>query len=275
MSEKNKNGAHSIFKKYSYYFASLWRLITGMTPVPGIVWAFIRPGISKEQVIKLRQSGLRFKTRDVMDIWSIKETFLDRFYEKFGTSIGNGWTIIDIGGGIGDFTIFVAAQHPKSVVYTFEPTPGSFTILQENIQLNNINNVQTFPQAIWSEGGRVVINTATGQPGQFTSQSTEHPAANDGQIPVPSLSLEEAFEITGTGLCNLIKIDCEGAEYEILFNTPDEILNRVERIVMEYHDNQGTHTHTDLEDFLKSKGFAVKSYPNYVHSYLGYLYASR
>ncbi|MFC1879251.1 FkbM family methyltransferase [Chloroflexota bacterium] len=262
-------------KKYFYYLASIWKLLTGIEPISGVIQAFIRPGISQERVIKLRQYGLSFNTRGGHNIWSIKETFLDRFYEKFGTSIGEGWTVIDIGGGIGDFTIFVAAQHPKNVVYAFEPTPGSFTLLQDNLRLNQIDNAQVFPQAIWSQGGQVVIDTGTGQPGQFTSHLAEKSAAEGQKVPVPSLSLEEAFEVTGLGHCNLMKIDCEGAEYEILFNAPDEILSRVERIVMEYHDNLGVYTHTDLEEFLTNKGFAVKSYPNYVHSYLGYLYASR
>ena len=264
-----------LIRKYTYYLASIWKLLVGMTPVAGVLQAFLRPGVPQERSITLRQFDLTFKTRDVMDIWSIKETFLDRFYEKFGTSIGDGWTVFDIGGGIGDFTIFVAAQHPKSVVYAFEPTPGSFKLLQENLRLNNITNAQVFPQAIWSAGKQVVINTTEGQPGQFTSQAAQDDWTKQENIPVPSISLEEAFEATGLGHCNLMKIDCEGAEYEILFNTPDEILQRVERIVMEYHDGMGPYSHRDLETFLKAKGFGVKQYPNYVHDYLGYIYASR
>lgn len=271
--------------KYTYYLSSIWKLLTGMKPCTGVVQAFLRPAKPGLQTVELRKSGLRFKTRGVMDIWSLKETFLDRFYEKFGVSIGEGWTIIDIGGGIGDFTIFVAAQHPKNVVYAFEPTPESFALLQENLELNRIQNAQIFPQAIWSEDGQVMIDTTVGEPGQFTSHAAQDlPASTPapgpqstaaaGKLVAPSLSLAQALEATGLGHCNLLKIDCEGAEYEILFNTPDAILGRIERIIMEYH-NVGEYTHVDLERFLRSKGFAVKTYPNYVHDYLGYLYASR
>jgi len=262
-------------KKYSYYLSSIWKLLTGMKPVSGVLRAFLRPSKPREQMIELRKSKLRFKTRGVMDIWSVKETFLDRFYETFGTSVGEGWTVVDIGGGVGDFTIYVSVQHPNNVVYTFEPTPDSFTLLQENLQLNNITNAQIYPQAVWSESSQVIIDTTQGQPGQFTSQTAGNDPLPDGLVLVPSLSLEEAFDITGLGHCNLIKIDCEGAEYEILFSTPDEILERIERIVMEYHDDAGSYNHTDLVAFLNEKGYAVRTYPNYVHSHLGYLYASR
>jgi hypothetical protein len=72
-----------------------------------------------------------------------------------------------------------------------------------------------------------------------------------------------------------MKLDCEGAEYEILFKAPDSVLNRIDRIVMEYHDNAVEYTHADMERFLKEKGYKVKVYPSPVHPYLGYLSAAR
>ena len=92
---------------------------------------------------------------------------------------------------------------------------------------------------------------------------------------VPCLSLEDVFECTCISHCNLLKIDSEGAEYAILFNTPSSILSRIERIVMEYHDKQAGFIHTDLEQFLVELGFDVQTYANYVHSHIGYLFASR
>ena len=73
----------------------------------------------------------------------------------------------------------------------------------------------------------------------------------------------------------MLKLDCEGAEYNILFGAPDETLKRIRRIVMEYHDSLTSHTHRDLVKFLSEKGFHVQVTPNYVHDDLGYLYASR
>lgn len=267
-------------KKYTYYANSIWKLLTGMRPWSRVLVTFLRPGKAKEQVIELRSNGLRFKTRGVMDIWSVKETFLDRFYERFSTSIGEDWTIVDIGGGIGDFTIFATANHPKNIVYTFEPTPDSFRLLQENLRQNQIKNVQTFPQAIWSRDGHLTIDTTVGEPGQFISKEIARGAEDISQqsednLLVPSMSLAQAFEITGLARCNLMKIDCEGAEFEILFNAPAAVLDRVERIVMEYHDGITEYTHKDLVDFLRKNGYAVKVHPNYVHADLGYLYACR
>lgn len=275
-------------RKYLYYLSSIFKLVADIRPFSTVFGVFSQtapPGIKE---ISLPYLGLAFKVRGAMDIWSVKETFLDRFYEKYGTIIGNGWTIVDIGGGIGDFTTFAARAHPQNTVYAFEPTPESFALLQENLQRNQVDNASGYPQAIWSEAGTVWIDTSVGEPGQFISHedpdrqiTSGGPAASTDSIAAPSISLAQAFDRLGIACCDLLKMDCEGAEYAILFNTPVETLEKVQRIVMEYHDNVAVrsdgnfYTHQDVAEFLAGRGYVVQVQSNFVHQTLGYLYASR
>lgn len=262
--------------KYAYYFTSIFTLLSGVIPRPLVIKLFLGAKPAENPVITLARSGLRFRTRSAMDVWAVKETLLDRFYERCGFPLQDGWTVIDIGGGIGDFSILAAHRHPRSRVFVFEPTPSSYALLQENLRANNLNNVQAFPAAVWSNDGKVTINTGAGEPVQFTSQAAQAAGlSGDGCVIVPGYSLETVFAMTGIEKCDLMKLDCEGAEYEILFRAPDSVLERIERIVMEYHDNAGPYTHQDMARFLKDKGYTVKVYPNAVHSYLGYLSAAR
>jgi FkbM family methyltransferase len=208
-----------------------------------------------------------------MDIWAIKETWLDRFYERYGATVQPGWTVVDIGGGLGDYTLY-ASQPAGTRVYAFEPTPDSFRLLQENVTRNHRDNIHLEAVAVWSKSGEIAIDTSPGEAVQFISREADGQAA-PGQVHVASITLTEALERCGIECCDLLKMDCEGAEYPILFSTPPETLQKVQRIVMEYHDNAGPHTHVDLERFLGEQGYLVKSYPNAVHTYLGYLYAER
>lgn len=262
-------------KKYPYYVASIWKLLAEMQPRLYILGLFLGMPAAGGRIIELSKSGIRFKTRGVMDIWTIKETFLDRFYEKYGTPIGDGWTVVDIGAGIGDFSILAAVRHPKNKVFAFEPNRGSYSLLLENLKLNQVSNVRVYPEAIWSHSTELAIDTSASEPGQYKSRPIGEVESLGSELVVPSLSLEDAFGRSRLAHCDLLKIDCEGAEFVILFNTPDTVLQGIERIVMEYHDDEEAYTHKDLVDFLASKGFDVKTYPNYVHPYLGYLYASR
>ncbi len=265
--------------KYIYYLSSIFTLLAGVKNWPLVVRVFLRIAPPSPYPIELRKSGLRLQARGIMDIWSIKETFLDRFYERFGVPIQDGWTIVDIGGGIGDYTLFAASADPHGKVFAFEPFPGSFALLQENLVANHAANVQAFPEAIWAQAGALKIDSTLGEPGQFVSRAADAPGGSPttggSSTQVQSISMADAFARLDIPRCDLMKIDCEGAEYPILFNTPDEVLGRVQRIVMEYHDSITRYKHRDMQEFLASKGYAVRVVQNYVHADLGYLYAWR
>ncbi len=264
------------FGKQRYYFLSIFTLLLRIKPWPLVLRLFLGAKPNGYPLIQLRGSGLRFRTRSAMDIWAIKETLLDRFYEKYGFALQDGWTVIDIGGGIGDFTTLAASSYPNSRVFAFEPTPSSFALLEENLKANEVTNARVFPAAVWSGDGEVEIDTGSGEPVQFTSQARQasQPSSN-GKVCVPGYSLETVFAKTGVHRCDLMKLDCEGAEYEILFKAPQHILRSIDRIVMEYHDNAGPYTHADMVRFLTEQGYRVNVTPNIVHPYLGYLSAAR
>jgi FkbM family methyltransferase len=265
-------------QKYSYYIQSVFRLIFSIRPLRTVLKIFLRlhrdsSGSSPEYQIHLPGRGVSLLVRGAMDVWSVKETFLDRFYERFGSPILPNWVIMDIGAGIGDFTTLAAQAHLSNQVFAFEPTPESFQLLERNLLLNKVSKVQAFPLAIWSDECHIWIDTTTGEPGQFISRPQDATPSNDGLVSVSSISLPQAFERLKIDQVDLLKMDCEGAEYAILFNTPANVLKKVHRIVMEYHDHITEFTHKDLERYLSDLGFIVQITPNYVHDYLGYLYA--
>jgi len=250
--------------KWLYYLQSIPRLLLGISPWQRVLAVFLGRGGSGPYLIQLKQSGLCFKTRSAMDIWSIKETCLDRFYDRYATAIQPGWTVIDIGGALGDYALFAAWQQPECRVYTFEPTAESYKLLKENMRLNpGVRNVEALPLAVWSHATEIVIDTVLGEASQYISR--EAGTASRQETRVQGVSMQEALERCGIERCQLLKMDCEGAEYPILFHTPDETLQKIERIVMEYHDNAGEYTHRDLEKYLSAKGYRVRVYPSPVH----------
>lgn len=231
--------------------------------------------ISEPVQVCLRKSGLRFNVRGKMDIWSLKETFIDRFYEKFGTPVGNGWKIIDIGAGIGDYTIFATYRHPGNQVYAYEPFAPSFELLRKNISINHIEYIHTFAQAVSGETGLIRLDISGGEPLQVSSTGAHQAVSPEKQTLVPSTSLADALKSNNIERCDLIKLDCEGAEFDILFSAEPEILKRVDRIVLEYHDYVTGNNHRELAEYLRESGYKVRTTPNYVHADLGYLYAER
>ena len=263
-----------LIRKYSYYLLSIFRLLFGFENPILLAKIFLNLEQPGTKIIRLRKSNLQFKVRGAMDIWSIKETFLDRFYEKYGFTLQPHWKVIDIGAGIGDYTLYAAVTQPHIHVFSFEPYPQSFALMQENLRLNMITNAQVYNDAIAAESGELILDLAGGEPLQI--QSFQHQAENTEQgLPVHAFSLRDAFAMLKMESCDLLKLDCEGAEYPILFGTSQAVLDLVDHIVMEYHDNVAPYNHDDLTRFLNERGFQVQTFPNPVHSHLGYLRAAR
>jgi FkbM family methyltransferase len=261
-----------LIRKYSYYLLSIFRLLTGFENPVLILNIFLGKKPSAPRTVRLR-CGPSFFVRGAMDVWSIKETFLDRFYERCGFAIQPGWTVIDVGAGLGDFTLFSARVNSTHVL-AFEPFPESFVLLKENVAVNKAENVDVFSEAVDSAEGTLLLDLAGGEPLQF--QSRNAPVTQpDSQITVRARSLSDAVLQTGQGTCDLLKLDCEGAEYNIIMKSPPEVLGNIQRIVMEYHDGVTAYSHRDLVKFLTNQGFKVQAFSNPVHKNLGYLRAER
>lgn len=263
-----------MLRKYSYYLYSIFELLLGFENPLLLIKIYLNLTPLGVKTVHLRKPRLIFRVRGAMDVWSIKETFLDRFYEKYGFVIEPGWNVIDIGAGIGDYTLYATIKQSNVRVFAFEPYPESFTLMQENLRRNGISNVQAFDQAIGSDSGDLILDLTGGEPLQFQSQ-LEKASNIKKSLSVNSLSLIDALTKLDLDSCDLLKLDCEGAEYSILFNTPPSALTRIQRIVMEYHDNLVPHHHGELVSFLQERGFQVETFPNPVHSNLGYLRALR
>lgn len=120
----------------------------------------------------------------------------------------------------------------------------------------------------------LLLDLAGGEPLQF--QSRNAPVTQpESQIAVKARSLSDVIQRTAQGKCDLLKLDCEGAEYDILMKSPRDALVKIRRIVMEYHDNVTDYSHKDLADFLVEQGYKVQVFTNPVHEDLGYLRAER
>ncbi len=202
-----------------------------------------------------------------MDIWVIKETCLDRDYEVHGVPLQNGWTLIDIGGGLGDFSISSKYRFKNSRVLAFEPFPESYALFQENMILNQLDDIEVFPHAISGEAGELQLATSTGV-------AVKHsPSEIVGDITVKSVTLAQVFAEHQIEQCDFLKMDCEGGEYAILLNATDDVLRRIRHIAMEYHDELTEYTHETLVTLLEDKQFRVVVTPNPAHTEIGFMYA--
>lgn len=265
----------SFFKRLKYYGSSVFRMAFGFKNFFPLIPYFLNKDKDNEVFVALRKDPLCLVARGAMDIWSIKETFLDAFYTGYGVPIRDGWTVMDIGAGIGDFSIYAAHENPHGTIFAFEPFPESFDLLKRNIALNGIENVLPFQSAVWGQAGFLHLDNSSGEPLQVVSKESSSSKIEKGVIKVSALPLSQVFETRAIRKLDLLKLDCEGAEYAILMGSSPDVFDKIERIIMEYHDIDEKHHHNRLASFLRPLGYKVSCYDNFVHVNIGYLFAER
>ncbi len=185
---------------------------------------------NKKYVVLKTKSGLKIKLRkhstDFMQfvtIWLINE------YSKPKFSIKNDDIIIDIGSHIGMFALFASQYCKKGKIYCFEPIKENFELLIENLKINNISNVIAMNKAVSKIDGTTTMF--------LNNDASSHNLIikNDNEIKVSSISLKTFFDKNIQNCCNLVKMDCEGSEYDIIESLPSSYFNKIEKMIIEYH----------------------------------------
>ncbi len=256
---------------FSYYLKSIVTLNAGVRNRSVLLKLLFDLPLDRPYQVDLRD-GTHFLALTLMDLWVLKETILDRTYEKVGVPLQMGWTVVDIGAALGDFAIWAALQMSTGRVIAVEPFPTSVELLQENLHLNLLDNVSLCECAVASQNGSSHLNLATGEAAQH---STAGAGDTSSRIEVQTVTLADLFDTNNIQVCDYLKMDCEGAEYDILMNAPADLLARITRICMEVHDGVTHYSRVDLQQFLEANGYGVRITPNPVHENLAYLYAER
>src|SRR5579872_5612864 len=108
-------------------------------------------------VYKLR-SGEEFSL-GTRDAGIINEIYLDGAYtSEPGFAIKENWVVADLGGHKGIFAIYAATRAKGVRVFSFEPSPGNFALLSQNIQRNKLSNVKAFNVAVSGADGKSTLH---------------------------------------------------------------------------------------------------------------------
>ena len=198
-------------------------------------------------------------------------------YNADGYEIGDSDTVIDVGGQIGCFAVYAALRATKGKVFTFEPMSENYQLLTHNVNLNHLGNVVTSRSAVVGGQERTVRLFVTDFTGGH-SVKPEYADSLDEYEDVPGMSLEAIFKKNSMQKCDFLKLDCEGAEFDILLNTPDSVLNRVERIAMEWHASSMDSKLAESQQLVKrliDLGFTIDKYVEFSLFKCGLIFAKR
>lgn len=141
-----------------------------------------------------------------------------------------GQTVIDVGGNIGTFAL-AAAKYvgPSGRIISIEPHPDNVRYFERNIKQNGITTVALIPGAVAARNGVVTIFAS--EHSGLHSMRIDH---GRGSFCAEAFTLEELMERHRIERCDLLKIDCEGGEFDIVPAVKAETWRRIRRVAMEY-----------------------------------------
>lgn len=162
--------------------------------------------------------------------------------------------IIDCGSNIGMSVLYFKYKFPKSKIVAFEANPYAFSLLQKNIDINNLSNIEIFNNALFDKEQEIPFFIGN-SPGTLLG-SINKERGGDNKMLVKAKKLSDYLK--DIQIIDLIKIDVEGAETNIINDLVDSsCLGKSKEYIIEFHHNMNENEAL-LSSFLKifeSNGF--------------------
>jgi len=221
------------------------RLLRELVQIRGVVRNWLRVSIAaylyktlplpeRDLTVRTREGcTLRVRlTRNVGGLYPVLDVFAKRAYEC-EWEIEENPVVLDVGGHVGAFLVWLAAQHHGLTGVTYEPDPAAFSYLRENLAANGLAHVEARLEAVGdrSVDARLYRPLPGGGASSLYASNSER---GGDSIPTSVVSFDDAVARFRREI-SLLKLDCEGAEYDIVLRSDASTFQRIRRIVIEYH----------------------------------------
>jgi FkbM family methyltransferase len=181
----------------------------------------------------------------------LSEIFYQKIYNNDFICVAENDIVFDIGFNYGLFTLDALTYKPKKVI-GFEPNPKLVKLFNQL----EIDSVELHKVAVSDKMGTTIFYE-----NNFSGKSSIHSDINSDtslssyQVNICSFNdMAEQYDVI-----DYLKVDCEGAEYEIFESIPKEFLtNRIRKIALEFHHNINDIKVVNLISKIKECGFETK-----------------
>lgn len=214
----------------------------------------------KEGVI-IEILNFKFYIESPEEFYILKEVFVDKDYNLLSNK---SFIIFDIGMNIGISTLYFVAKNNVEKVYSFEPVLETYNQALYNFELNDafVNKIETYNYGLggYTRLEKVLFDPqAKGNCGIRLDLSPNINIQNAKEIEIQIKDIAKMIPSLVEKHSNskiAIKIDCEGAEYEILERLDElSLLKRIDVLLIEWHDKGSI----GIEEILLKNNFRIIS----------------
>uniref|UniRef100_A0A7S1PPW4 Methyltransferase FkbM domain-containing protein n=1 Tax=Alexandrium catenella TaxID=2925 RepID=A0A7S1PPW4_ALECA len=163
--------------------------------------------------------------------------------------------VFDVGGNVGKVAIIMAHIYHGVRVVTFEPSELNRFFLELNLAINNVPYIPSGghrdaggskfvlgAESFVEVRGEAITNSTGTEDFAFQPMSADesgldpsHRSMSAEYSSVRTITIEDAMKELGVDRVRLMKIDCEGCEFEVFPALSNATLDRIDSLVGEYH----------------------------------------
>jgi FkbM family methyltransferase len=144
--------------------------------------------------------------------------------------------ILDCGANIGLATLFFKYLYPRARICSFEADPATASILQKNIEQNQLSDVSAYNLMLSNAEGEHPFYVAADVAGNLQMSAYADRLSNHREIMVKTGKLSHYID----GPVDLLKLDVEGAEFDVMTDLKRSgKISQIRRMVIEYHHKFG------------------------------------
>ena len=205
-----------------------------------------------------------------LDYKVVDETWNENVYRLHEYQFKNNAVFLDIGANIGSVSLYVdnfnkaRDENNKIKVYAVEPEPNNLALLKENIKNNPTENITVINNAIWYEQKTVSITNQGGNSSIVDANGAE-------SVEVLAITIQDCIDLYNIDEIDVMKIDIEGAEFDLIINTPAETLAKIKYITLEFDKSFDGRFGMMVEKLSKQFGLEILGSPERG----GYIYGHR
>lgn len=199
----------------------------------------------KEIFLTFGHMKIRYLNSDLRVFYQI---FIEENYHFFP----NGYkpsVIVDLGANVGYSSIWFHKFFPESRIIALEPESENFKFLSKNIE--PFKRITAIKKAIWYQDEDLFIKNPEALSWSF--ETSKFP--KNGSIRIEGISINTLMNQFDLQKIDLLKIDIEGAEFDLFKHEPLNWLQNIGAIMIETHDKKQAGTSELIDSVLINAGF--------------------
>jgi len=163
-----------------------------------------------------------------MSTYIFTELFIHKCYDEALESLSSSRPrLLEVGGNTGMFSLRTKLLFPNARILSYEPEPTNYRVFNDLIRSNRLNDIELRQEALGTTNGKIRLNINKKNLGghsivdNFGGESIEVALSSFNELIIQ----EKPFD--------LIKLDCEGAEEQILLGLEPMIATKIQKIIFE------------------------------------------